>query len=84
MREAGLNICQQNDVEVKPGMVFHLRIGMNNLDGPANRKTVLLGDTVEVTPEGAKLRTVGIHRKYGAVSYSLGPEEEQKKPESKP
>jgi|JI10StandDraft_1071094.scaffolds.fasta_scaffold368303_2 hypothetical protein len=65
-------------------MIFHLRIGMNNLEGPDHRKTVLLGDTVEVTSEGAKLRTGGIHRKYGQVSYSLGPEEEQKKSEPKP
>jgi len=84
VKEDGLNISAANEQEVQAGNVFHLRIGMNSLEGPANRKTVLLGDTLEVTPDGAKNRTAGIHRKYGQVSYSLGPEEEEKKPESKP
>ena len=81
-KEEGLNITAANETVVQAGMVLHVRIGLQNLEGPENKRTVLLGDTVLVTEEGTKILTKSIPRKYGQVSYSLG-EEEAKQPAPK-
>jgi len=81
VKEEGLNISALNDTKVQAGMTFHVRVGLTKIEGSENRRTVLLGDTVVVTQEGAKLLTKNIHRKYGEVSYSLGDKEEEKKPQ---
>lgn len=64
-------------------MSFHLRIGLSGLEGQPNKRVVLLGDTVQITDNGAVLLTKSIHRKYGHVSYSLGEEEEEEKQPSR-
>lgn len=79
-REPALLLDAKNNTELKPGMVFNLAIGLNNLqttDDKGNKKvfSVLLADTVLVTQDEPETLT-NVHRKYSEVSYDIGDEDE--------
>lgn len=45
-------INENNEIEVKPGMVFHTRITLSEVSKKLSRAIIAIGDTVMIGPDG--------------------------------
>lgn len=75
-KEELLSINETNTLVIEPGMVFHVRITLSDVDPKPTKSVIAIGDTVLVEKEDGKSRgntvlTSGIQRKYNEISYSL-------------
>ncbi|KAK1442684.1 fact complex subunit spt16 [Babesia gibsoni] len=71
---------------VEVGMVFHISVGFSQLEEDGKEYAIWIGDTVEVTDEGARVLTTNVSKSLDNVSYELEDDEEveESSPESKP
>ncbi|KAF3327038.1 FACT complex subunit SPT16-like protein [Carex littledalei] len=84
-RESGLNLNAKTDRLIKPGMVFNVSLGFQNITAASqNPKTekfsLLLADTVIVGENGPEIQTGQCPKQLSSVMYSLkeeGDEEEE-------
>ena len=81
-RESGLSLNAKNDREFKPGMVFNVSLGFQNLRAETkNPKTekfsVLLADTVIVGEEVPEIVTVSSSKAVKDVAYSFNEDDEE-------
>lgn len=94
-RESGLNLNAKNDRILKPGMVFNVCLGFQNLltwsqkdtKEPKTQKfAVLLADTVIVGEKGPEVVTSISSKALKDVAYSFNEdeEEEEERPKTKP
>eukprot|EP00371_Babesia_bovis_P001145 XP_001609792.1 transcriptional regulator [Babesia bovis T2Bo] len=61
---------------VATGMVFHISLGFVHLDADGKEFAIWIGDTVEVTDEGAVVLTSTVSKSLENISYELEDEEE--------
>nr|CAN64799.1 hypothetical protein VITISV_017318 [Vitis vinifera] len=91
-RESGLNLNAKNDRVLKPGMVFNVSLGFQNLqtdtNNPKTQKfSVLLADSVIVGEKGPEVVTSISSKAVKDVAYSFNEdddEEEEERPKVKP
>ncbi|CAI9765250.1 unnamed protein product [Fraxinus pennsylvanica] len=81
-RESGLSLNAKNDRVLKPGMIFNVSIGFQNLQtGTSNPKSqifsLLLADTVIVTDNGRDVATSVSSKAVKDVAYSFNEDEEE-------
>lgn len=81
-RESGLSLNAKNDRKFKPGMVFNVSLGFQNLQAETkNPKTqkfsVLLADTVIVGEEVPEIVTVSSSKAVKDVAYSFNEDDEE-------
>ncbi|XP_022862187.1 FACT complex subunit SPT16-like [Olea europaea var. sylvestris] len=81
-RESGLSLNAKNDRVLKPGMIFNVSIGFQNLQtGTSNPKSqnfsLLLADTVIVTDNGHDVATSVSSKAVKDVAYSFNEDEEE-------
>ncbi|GBE61665.1 transcriptional elongation factor FACT140, putative [Babesia ovata] len=62
---------------ISSGMVFHVSLGFGHLVEGGKEFAVWIGDTVEVTPEGAVVLTANVSKSLENISYELEEEEEE-------
>lgn len=88
-RESGLSLNAKNDRVLKPGMVFNVNVGLQNLqtEGSQDPKTrnfsLLLADTVVIREKGPENATSSCSKSFQDIAYSFKDEEEEE-PEEKP
>lgn len=88
-RESGLNLNAKNDRVLKPGMVFNVSLGFQNLQAETNdpktqKFSVLLADTVIVGEEIPNVVTSISSKAVKDVAYSFNEDdEEEEKPRVK-
>ncbi|KAG6511843.1 hypothetical protein ZIOFF_029921 [Zingiber officinale] len=87
-RESGLSLNSKNDRLLKPGMVFNLSLGFQNLQAQTkNPKTeiysLLLADTVIVSEKPPEVLTASCSKAVKDVAYSFNEEEEEELPSVK-
>ncbi|KAJ3669600.1 hypothetical protein LUZ60_011550 [Juncus effusus] len=88
-RESGLNLNLKSEKIIKPGMVFNVSLGFQNLSAETkNPKTekysLLLADTVIVTETGTEITTGPCSKAVKDVTYSFNEEEEVRERETRP
>jgi hypothetical protein len=72
-----LSINANNNLEIKMGMVFHVRLTFKDVGG---KGPVALADTVVVSYDGeTKILTEAAPRKYKHISYTIDDEDEDEK-----
>jgi nucleosome binding factor SPN SPT16 subunit len=81
-RESGLSLNAKNDRDLKPGMVFNVSLGFQNLQAETkNPKTqkfsVLLADTVIVGEEVPEVVTISSTKAVKDVAYSFNEDDEE-------
>ncbi|GFZ07261.1 global transcription factor C [Actinidia rufa] len=81
-RESGLALNAKNDRVMKPGMVFNVALGFQNLQTPTkNLKSqnfsLLLADTVIVTEKGHDVVTMLSSKTVKDVAYSFNDDDEE-------
>ncbi|XP_058091980.1 FACT complex subunit SPT16-like [Magnolia sinica] len=81
-RESGLNLNARNDRVLKPGMVFNVSLGFQNLQSETNNPktkmfSLLLADTVIVNEKAAEVVTSISSKLVKDVAYSFNEEEEE-------
>ncbi|WOL19289.1 FACT complex subunit SPT16-like [Canna indica] len=84
-RESGLSLNSKNDRPVKPGMVFNVSLGFQNLQAQTNNPktekfSLLLADTVIVSEKPQEVLTAGCSKAVKDVAYSFNEEEEEEPP----
>uniref|UniRef100_A0A803KN45 FACT complex subunit n=2 Tax=Chenopodium quinoa TaxID=63459 RepID=A0A803KN45_CHEQI len=84
-RESGLNLNAKNEKELKPGMVFNVVLGFQNMKTQAtNPKSqnfaLLLADTVIVGEKSPEVTTSLSSKALKDVAYSFNEEEEEVEP----
>lgn len=84
-RESGLNLNSKNGRVLKPGMVFNVSLGFQNLlTDSGNPKTekfsLLLADTVVVGEKNPEITTGVSSKAVKDVAYSFNDDEEEEKP----
>ncbi|KAG5562363.1 hypothetical protein RHGRI_005186 [Rhododendron griersonianum] len=80
-RESGLSLNAKNDRVLKPGMVFNVTLGFQNLQAQTKNPksqnfSLLLADTVIVTEKGHEVATVLSSKSAKDVAYSFNEDEE--------
>lgn len=74
-REASYNITAKNERAIKPGMTFNVSVGFHNIDLPEDAKhktfSLLLADTVLITPSGAEVLTDKATKSLGEITYEI-------------
>ncbi|XP_078436133.1 global transcription factor C [Wolffia australiana] len=87
-RESGLGLNAKNDRILKPGMVFNVSLGFQNMQAQTkNPKTdkfsLLLADTVVVGEKSPEILTAACSKAVKDVSYSFndGEDEEEERPQ---
>jgi len=69
-KEEKLIINAKNNTPVEPGMVFHVRITLNNVHKDPSRSVIGIGDTLFIDKDGsANLLTSSIQKRYNDISY---------------
>ncbi|KAL5993697.1 FACT complex subunit spt16 [Asimina triloba] len=81
-RESGLNLNVRNERILKPGMIFNVSLGFQNLQSETNNPktktfSLLLADTVIVRGQGPEVVTSTSSKAVKDVAYSFNEEEEQ-------
>ncbi|KAE9446641.1 hypothetical protein C3L33_21408, partial [Rhododendron williamsianum] len=81
-RESGLSLNAKNDRVLKPGMVFNVTLGFQNLQAQTKNPksqnfSLLLADTVIVTEKGHEVATVLSSKSAKDVAYSFNEDEEE-------
>ena len=91
LRDKRFVLDEKNRHQAEKGMVFCLRLGLENLKLPAKdpksqKYSILIQDTVIIGDEGAELTTANLQKKFSKCSWNVSdePEEEVKKPAKKP
>uniref|UniRef100_A0A803L4L0 FACT complex subunit n=1 Tax=Chenopodium quinoa TaxID=63459 RepID=A0A803L4L0_CHEQI len=84
-RESGLNLNAKNEKELKPGMVFNVVLGFQNMKTQASNPksqnfALLLADTVIVGEKGPEITTALSSKALKDVAYSFNEEEEEVEP----
>lgn len=84
-RESGLSLNRKNEKELKPGMVFNVSLGFENLTTQANNPksqnyALLLADTVIVGEKGAECTTSLSSKSLKDIAYSFNEDEEEVEP----
>ncbi|PSS28897.1 FACT complex subunit like [Actinidia chinensis var. chinensis] len=87
-RESGFNLNGKNERVLKPGMVFNVSLGFQNLQTQTNNpKTqkfaVLLADTVIVGEKHAEVLTSITSKAVKDVAYSFNDDDEEEQPKVK-
>ncbi|GAA0138221.1 chromatin/chromatin-binding, or -regulatory protein [Lithospermum erythrorhizon] len=80
-RESGLSLNAKNDKLIKPGMVFNVSLGFQNLHmeigNPKSQNfSLLIADTVNVTPSGCEVLTQLSSKSVKDIAYSFNEEED--------
>lgn len=77
-------INETNETTVKPCMVFHVRLTLQDVHAKTSRSIIAVGETVIINQEGtdATIVTSGIQRKYTDISYSLEDDEDEEMKEN--
>ena len=71
-KEDALVINGENETKVEQGMTFYVRVHLLNVcKNDPERNTLAIGDTVQITANGAKVLTRAIVKKYEEISYEL-------------
>ncbi|ORM40740.1 FACT complex subunit SPT16 [Babesia sp. Xinjiang] len=90
-KDADFTLVNGNDkCVVRSGMVFHVSLGFGHLMSDNKEFAVWIGDTVEVTDEGAVVLTSNVSKSLENISYELEdddetpPEESEVKPHKQP
>jgi len=89
-RESGLSLNAKNDRVLKPGMVFNVTLGFQNMQAQTKNPksqnfSLLLADTVIVTEKGHDVATALSSKSVKDVAYSFNEdEEEEEQPKAKP
>ncbi|XP_058191636.1 FACT complex subunit SPT16-like [Rhododendron vialii] len=81
-RESGFSLNAKNDRVLKPGMVFNVTLGFQNLQAQTKNPksqnfSLLLADTVIVTEKGHEVATVLSSKSTKDVAYSFNEDEEE-------
>ncbi|KAF7127189.1 hypothetical protein RHSIM_Rhsim11G0099900 [Rhododendron simsii] len=81
-RESGFSLNAKNDRVLKPGMVFNVTLGFQNLQAQTKNPksqnfSLLLADTVIVTEKGHEVATVLSSKSAKDVAYSFNEDEEE-------
>ncbi|XP_057494352.1 FACT complex subunit SPT16-like [Actinidia eriantha] len=81
-RESGLALNAKNDRVLKPGMVFNVTLGFQNLQTPTKNPksqnfSLLLADTVIVTEKGHEVVTMLSSKAVKDVAYSFNDDDEE-------
>jgi len=81
-RESGLNLNAKNDRVLKPGMVFNVSLGFQNLQTPTNNPksqnfALLLADTVIVGEKAPEIVTSLSSKAVKDVAYSFNEDDEE-------
>ncbi|KAJ3702142.1 hypothetical protein LUZ61_005847 [Rhynchospora tenuis] len=84
-RESGLSLNAKTDKLIKPGMVFNVSLGFQNLVAETqNTKTekfsLLLADTVIVGEKGPEIQTGQCPKQLSSIMYSLKEEGDEDEP----
>ncbi|KAL6964608.1 FACT complex subunit spt16, partial [Sarracenia purpurea var. burkii] len=87
-RESGLSLNAKNDRILKPGMVFNVSLGFQNLQtqtkNPKSKNfALLLADTVIVTEKGHDVATMLSSKAVKDVAYSFNEEDEEEEKQVK-
>ena len=77
-KEEILALKEDNEKEIKPGMVFNVRLSMAHFDKlqRPERNCILIADTFIVGEEATEIITDAITKSYGDISYILSDNEE--------
>ncbi len=75
--ERPLEISAENTTPIAPGMVFELRIGLEGLQDPKMKYSMLLSDTVLISGDNKprEILTGAISKAFKDVSYSMSEED---------
>ncbi|XP_052192943.1 FACT complex subunit SPT16-like [Diospyros lotus] len=81
-RESGLSLNSKNDKVLKPGMVFNVSLGFQNLQtedkNPKSQNfSLLLADTVIITEKGHDVATMLSSKAVKDVAYSFNEDDEE-------
>ncbi|KAF5946750.1 hypothetical protein HYC85_016978 [Camellia sinensis] len=84
-RESGLSLTAKNERVLKPGMVFNVTLGFQNLQTrsknlKSQNYSLLLADTVIVTEKGHDVATMLSSKAVKDVAYSFNDDEEEEEP----
>ncbi|XP_057531965.1 FACT complex subunit SPT16 [Amaranthus tricolor] len=84
-RESGLSLNAKNDKVLKPGMVFNVSIGFQNMKTDASNPksqnfALLLADTVIIGEKGPEVTTSLSSKALKDIAYSFNEEEEEEEP----
>ncbi|XP_047333014.1 FACT complex subunit SPT16-like [Impatiens glandulifera] len=87
-RESGLSLNAKNDRVLKPGMIFNVSLGLQNLETETkNSKTkkfsLLLADTVVVAGDSSQVMTSLCSKSLKDVSYSFNEDDEEEEQQPK-
>ncbi|XP_076914841.1 FACT complex subunit SPT16-like [Bidens hawaiensis] len=88
-REPGLNLNEKNERVLKPGMVFNVSLGFQNMQTKSSKEksqnyALLIADTVILTANGHEVVTALSSKAFKDVAYSFNDgEEEDERPQVK-
>ncbi|XP_051146785.1 FACT complex subunit SPT16-like [Andrographis paniculata] len=87
-RESGLSLNGKNDRILKPGMIFNVSLGFQNLQtetkNPKTQKfSILLADTVVISENDPEVVTSTCSKAVKDVAYSFNEDEEEEPPKIK-
>lgn len=87
-RESGLSLNGKNDRTLKPGMVFNVSLGFQNLqsetENPKTQKfSVLLADTVIISETSTEVVTSSSSKALKDVAYSFNEDEDEEEQQPK-
>lgn len=80
-KEDELSINAENSNKIEPGMVFHVRITFRDVQKPASKGVIAIGDTVLVGQDENEILTNAVPRKYAQISYTLDDDDEEEESE---
>ena len=75
-------INASNEVEIKEGMTFHVRVALTGVHKEPARSVIAIGDTVLIKSPQNIVLTSKVQKQYSEISYSLEDSEPVEQPKS--